>query len=296
MDEAPELAVDGWINGEASLDRDGPVLLHFWTSTSVECVRSASAVQDLNDHYDDLTVIGVHSPEFSFEAERAVVERAVDDLGIGFPVALDHDNTTWERYGNRYWPRQAVVVDGRIRHENVGEGGHGGVEAEIRRHLADPGERLFDPAEDPFANLDDGFVSPDVYAGAARSRGLGNPQTYTAHTCVDFTDPGEHELHRIYLDGEWVQAAEHLRTAADGRLALRFAGSEVHAVLAADEPTEVAVRVDGEPVDSGDVADGAVTVDRPGLYHLLDRGEGGISELELEPAAPDVQVYRFSFA
>ena len=37
------------------------------------------------------SVVGVHTPEFAFEQDRGNVRRALEQMNVGFPVALDND-------------------------------------------------------------------------------------------------------------------------------------------------------------------------------------------------------------
>src|SRR3989344_5156984 len=75
--------------------------------------------------YEDegLVIIGLHTPEFSFEKIQKNVEKAVKDFGIEYPVVLDNDFSTWNAYENRYWPRKYLIdIDGYIVYDHAGEG------------------------------------------------------------------------------------------------------------------------------------------------------------------------------
>lgn len=86
---------------------------------------------------EGLIVIGVHSPEFGWEKPLDKVKAACETLGIRYPVALDNDFATWNRYGTRYWPTLHLIdKQGVIRHTHIGEGGYAEMEARIR-HLLD---------------------------------------------------------------------------------------------------------------------------------------------------------------
>jgi len=86
-----------------------------------------------------LTIVGVHTPEFSWEKPYERVVAATKDLGVAYPVVQDNDLTIWKRFTNRYWPA-AVIVDkkGVIRFTHVGEGGYTEMEQLIQRLLAEP--------------------------------------------------------------------------------------------------------------------------------------------------------------
>ncbi len=66
-------------------------------------------------HEDGLEIIGVHTPEFSYEKDVENVRVAVADLGVTWPVAIDNEWTTWRAYANRFigrpctsWTRPAT--------------------------------------------------------------------------------------------------------------------------------------------------------------------------------------------
>lgn len=108
--QMPSLAQLGpWINGgplTAEQLRGKVVVIDFWTYSCINCLRSIPYVRAWADRYrdDGLVVIGVHAPEFAFERDPANVRRAVTDLGIRYPVALDNSYDVWRALKNNYWP------------------------------------------------------------------------------------------------------------------------------------------------------------------------------------------------
>ena len=153
MARAPELAgVDPWFNtpdGEplrlAAL-RDRVVLLEFWTFACINCQRTLPFLRQMHRRYQpEFTVVGVHTPEFAFEASVKNVERAVREQGLDYPVGADNDFAAWNAYGNRYWPTMYLIDRaGQIRYMQIGEGNYGRTEAAIRALLAE----AVDPAAD----------------------------------------------------------------------------------------------------------------------------------------------------
>jgi thiol-disulfide isomerase/thioredoxin len=143
---APELVgVDPWFNtpdGEplrlAAL-RDQIVLLEFWTFACVNCQRSLPFLRQMHRRYrPELTVVGVHTPEYAFEASVHNVERAVREQGLEYPVGVDNNFAAWTAYGNRYWPTMYLIDRaGRIRNTQIGEGNYGRSEGAIRALLAE---------------------------------------------------------------------------------------------------------------------------------------------------------------
>lgn len=86
-----------------------------------------------------LVIIGVHSPEFGYEKDLDNVKRAVTDLGIAYPVAIDNDFANWNRYGNRFWPaRYLIDKRGVMRYTHIGEGAYDETRRWIERLLSEP--------------------------------------------------------------------------------------------------------------------------------------------------------------
>jgi cytochrome c biogenesis protein CcdA/thiol-disulfide isomerase/thioredoxin len=142
---APEITgITAWINSEPlsiSALRGRVVLVHFWTFGCINCRNVQPYVKAWYDRYaaDGLEVIGVHTPELSFEKDLGNVRQAVVDQGVRFPVAFDPDFRTWNAYANSYWPASYFIDrSGRIRHIQIGEGGYTEQEQVIRQLLAEP--------------------------------------------------------------------------------------------------------------------------------------------------------------
>src|SRR5215213_843883 len=134
-----------WINS-APLTREQlkgkVVVIDFWTYSCINCLRSIPFVRAWHEQYakDGLVVIGVHAPEFAFEREPANVRKAVADLGIRYPVALDNQYRLWSALKNNYWPAHYFIdAKGRVRFHHFGEGGYAQSERVIRQLLAEAG-------------------------------------------------------------------------------------------------------------------------------------------------------------
>ena len=143
---APEIVgITDWINSDpitlASL-RGKVVLVHFWTFGCINCIHVQPYVKAWYDRYeaDGFVVIGVHTPELSFERELDNVKAAVVKADVRFPVAFDPDYGTWRAYENHYWPSFFFIDKaGHIRHTHIGEGDYDGSERVIQALLAEPG-------------------------------------------------------------------------------------------------------------------------------------------------------------
>src|SRR3982751_3566599 len=175
-------ALDGlgpWFNTK-QLTRDQlkgkVVLIDFWTYSCINCLRSLPYVKAWDEKYrkDGLVIIGVHAPEFAFEREPANVARAIQDLGIRYPVALDNSYALWRALKNNYWPAHYFVdAHGRIRYHHFGEGDYDGSERVIRQLLAEAGHA---PAGQPMA-----AVQASGAEAAAAADALGSPETYVGY-------------------------------------------------------------------------------------------------------------------
>ena len=49
-------------------------------------------------------VVGVHTPEFSFEKDLDNVRRAAKEQRVDYPIAVDNDYAIWNAFDNHYWP------------------------------------------------------------------------------------------------------------------------------------------------------------------------------------------------
>lgn len=111
---APQLqGAGGWI-GVRELDlhalRGKVVLLDFWTSCCVNCLRVVEELRGLERRWaDELVVVGVHTPKFPHEREHAAVRAAVARQRIAHPVLDDPEGRTWGQYAIKVWPTLVVV-------------------------------------------------------------------------------------------------------------------------------------------------------------------------------------------
>ncbi len=137
-----------WINSPpltADQLKGKVVLVDFWTYSCINCLRTLPYIRAWAAKYKDsgLVVIGVHTPEFPFEKDLSNVQKAVRDLGITYPVALDNSYTIWSAFGNEYWPAHYFIdVNGKVRYHHFGEGEYDQSERWIQELLKErPGEQ-----------------------------------------------------------------------------------------------------------------------------------------------------------
>lgn len=140
---APEITNDVWLNSAplhlAEL-RGKVVLVEFWTFGCFNCRNVEPYVKGWHRKYRDegLVVIGVHSPEFSYEHDIGRVQRHLREHDIRYAVPIDNDFITWNRFGNRYWPAMYLIDKrGVIRYIRIGEGGYAETEERIRGLLTE---------------------------------------------------------------------------------------------------------------------------------------------------------------
>ncbi len=289
------------------------VLVDFWTYSCINCIRTLPYVRGWADKYKDhgLVVIGVHAPEFAFEKDPANVARAIKDLGVDYPVALDNDYAIWKGFNNEYWPAHYFIdAQGQIRHHHFGEGEYRESEEVIRQLLADGGQK----------NLPGGYVSDDHHGiGAAASDDpTRSPETYVGYARAmnfvggrvarddarDYHAPASLAADQWSLDGRWTVRDESAQLEqAGGRIVYRFRGRDLHLVLgpASDgKPIRYRVSIDGKPpgADHGmdTDADGRGTITTQRLYQLVRQAHGSGERLfEIEFLDPGVQAYAFTF-
>jgi thiol-disulfide isomerase/thioredoxin len=143
--KAPDIASQTWLNSapiHLSDLKGKVVMVEFWTFGCYNCRNVEPHVKEWHRKYagQGFVVIGVHSPEFTYEHDLEQVTRYLREHDIRFPVSIDNDFSTWNRYGNRYWPAMYLIdKQGVIRYVRVGEGGYQEIERLIQALLAEKG-------------------------------------------------------------------------------------------------------------------------------------------------------------
>src|SRR4051794_10660617 len=169
-----------WLNSEplgpAEL-RGRVVLVNFWTLTCINWLRQEPYVRAWSQAYrdDGLVVIGVHTPEFSFEHELDLVRQATKERAIDYPVALDNDYEVWSAFDNHYWPALYFVDrDGVIRDQRFGEGRYEESERVIQRLLGiERAPARVEPSGVEAQADWEHLGTPETYLGAARGERSG---------------------------------------------------------------------------------------------------------------------------
>jgi hypothetical protein len=257
-------------------------------------------------------VIGVHTPEFSFEKERDNVRRETAALEIQYPVAVDSNYVIWRAFRNQYWPALYIVdAQGRIRHHQFGEGGYGEIERTIQQLLTEAGRASvphglvsLDPegAEKPadWANV----KSPETYVGYEQAESFASPGDAVRERPHGYTAPSQLALNEWALVGNWTIGPEAAAlNAANGRIVYRFHARDVNLIMGLSvrgTPCRFRVRIDGEAPGAAhgiDVdAQGNGTVTEPRMYQLIRQREPIADRVfEIEFVAAGVQAFDFTF-
>ena len=315
--EFPSLAgATGWLNSKPltveSL-RGKVVLVDFWTYSCINCIRTLPYVRGWYDKYRDhgLVIIGVHAPEFAFEKNPDNVAKAVKDLGVDYPVALDNDYAIWKGFNNEYWPAHYFIdAQGRIRSHHFGEGNYHESEDVIRQLLTAAGQKNLpggyvndDHHGVEAASSNDPTRSPETYVGYARAQNFAGGKV--AHDDAwDYHAPKAYGTNQWSLDGRWTVHDEYAGLdRAGGSITYRFRGRDLHLVLGPGgdgKPVRFRVTIDGKPpgADHGMDTDatGNGTVDSQRLYQLVRQANGtGERLFEITFLDPGVRAYAFTF-
>jgi thiol-disulfide isomerase/thioredoxin len=324
---APHLSVEGempsldrattWLNSPplttASL-RGKVVLVSFWTYTCINWRRTLPYVRAWASKYadDGLVVIGVHSPEFSFEKDLDNVRRAATDLAVRYPVAVDSDHALWQAFANQYWPTLYFVdVQGRIRHHHFGEGEYERSEVTIQQLLLEAGARrihreLVSPdargaeAAPDWASL----KSPENYLGYLRTENFASIGGAAPDERRVYAIPAHLMLNHWGLAGDWTVGKEAVvLNQSRGRIAYRFHARDLHLVMGPavrGRSLPFRVLVDGRPPGAAHGTDvdarGQGTLTEPRMYQLIRQPKPiGDRQFEIEFLDPGAEAFAFTF-
>jgi Thioredoxin like C-terminal domain len=257
-------------------------------------------------------LLGVHTPEFDFEADVHNVRRAVTEFKIDYPVALDSGYAIWRAFDNHYWPALYFTdAEGLIRHHHFGEGGYEQAERILQQLLTEAGAA--DLGDDLAAVQASGaemaadwssLQSPENYLGYRRAQNFASPGGVTLAERHTYVAPASLGLNEWALSGDWTVTAQAAALdAANGQIVNRFHARDLHLVMGPAVPGtsgRFRVRIDGRPpgaahgVDVDHQGNGTVTDQR--LYQLVRQpGPIGDRTCEITFLDPDVQAYAFTF-
>jgi cytochrome c biogenesis protein CcdA/thiol-disulfide isomerase/thioredoxin len=306
---APEFAdTQDWFNtpGNRPLTLAGlrghVVLIDFWTYTCINCLRTLPYVKGLYAQYHryGLEVIGVETPEFTFEQEAGNVAQAIKSDGIKYPVVQDNRYGTWDAWQNQYWPAEYLIdAKGQVRHYQFGEGDYKQSEAAVRALLADAGATS--------------LPRPMTASAIMPSAGLGTPETYLdpqrQQGFVQSLKPGTSEytgslglqLNTFALKGFWNVGSESITPVSSGAtITGHVQAAHVYLVLtsAGNVPRYAHVLLQGTPIPNAhagaDVRNGTLTVTGQRLYSLVSFPDAEQFTFTVQ-LPPGVSAYDFTF-
>lgn len=280
---APEfVGIEGWINSDVLTKeslKGKVVLIDFWTYSCINCIRTTPYLTKWYDTYKDqgFVIVGVHAPEFSFEKKRENVEKAVNERGIKYPIALDNTFSTWNAYKNTAWPGEYLLdKDGNIRRIHLGEGKYDEMEEAIRLLLKENGKNVdnINTVQGSVQQVSNAVVgeTPETYLGFSRQDKFANRAELIdnqAYSKVQtYSGVADLKSNEWSLTGDWVIENENVVSMSNtNKLKLKFSSKEVYLVMGSDTTADVKVdtKYKGQDVD----ANGNVKVQNYGLYKLV---------------------------
>jgi thiol-disulfide isomerase/thioredoxin len=306
-----------WLNSPpltASALHGKVVLIDFWTYTCINWLRTLPYVRAWAEKYrnEGLVVIGVHAPEFAFEKNISNVRRAVKEMRIDYPAAVDNEHVIWRAFSNQYWPALYFVdAQGRVRHHHFGEGAYEQSEMIIQALLAETGVGGFDrepvsvdargiEAAADWRNL----KSRENYLGFERTQNFASHGGAHLDKSRMYELPARLRLNEWALSGDWtVNKQAAALNKPNGVIANRFHARDLHLVMGPTAPgTSVRFRVliDGQPpgaahgIDVDEQGYGAVTEQR--LYQLIRQPRPiADRQFQIEFLGPGVEAFAFTF-
>jgi len=288
------------------------VVADFCTYTCINWLRTLPYVRAWSQKYrQGLVVIGVHTPEFPFEHNVDNVRRAMRDMNVDYPIAIDNDYAIWRAFENQYWPALYFLdARGRVRDHQFGEGEYQRSETTIQKLLADAhvandrgfvavdARGLEAPAD--WANV----RSPENYLGYERTENFSSPGGAQRDRRRVYAAPGRLALNQWALVGDWTMGKPVVvPNSPNSRIVYRFHARDLHLVMGPprrESPIRFRVTVDGQPPGAArgqDVDDGGNgTVVEQRLYQLLRQPQPIVDRtFEIEFLDAGVETFAFTF-
>ena len=303
---APDISTpDGFINTNnlpitiSEFKGKKVVLLDIWTYSCINCQRTIPYLNEWHKKYEDegLVIIGLHTPEFSFEKIQKNVEKAVKDFGIEYPVVLDNDFSTWNAYENRYWPRKYLIdIDGYIVYDHAGEGQYRETEVAIQKALGERVDRLnMNMAVSSNISKPSGVISVDsgkvksgeVYFGSARNEYLENGRAGISGEQV-FSLPQEISFNKLYLDGIWDLTSEYAENKNISSIIFNYEARNVYMTAGSTLEVEVEIYKD-------DVFVKKITIKDETLYSVIEDSDYGRHTLKIKIPREGLKAFTFTF-
>jgi cytochrome c biogenesis protein CcdA/thiol-disulfide isomerase/thioredoxin len=286
------------------------VLVDFWTYTCINCIRTVPFVEGLYKRYHryGLDVVGVETPEFTFEQIASNVAQAVKSDGITYPVVQDNHYGTWNAYQNEYWPAEYYIdAQGQVRHTHFGEGDYAQDEQVVRQLLRASGAKHLPPtlSTSYVPTASKALETPETYLNPQRQEGWAQP---LSKGTTSYKAPSSFELNEWALQGRWTVGSQSITPAAgtdpgslsnaiNGRVQAR----DVYLVMTSDgnQPRRGQVLINGHPPTAaergvGVGAGGYFTVRGEHLYNLVKLANDANFKITVRLAS-GIHAYDFTF-
>ena len=286
------------------------ILLEFWTSSSLNSYHTIPYLNRWHEQYKDdgLMIVAVHTPQFSYERSKSVVDQIVFGRQMGFPVVIDNEYGTWGAYKNTVWPHRYLIdLNGRIVYDHAGDGAYEVTESKIVELLVARAESLDKPfVYEKFQVPQGAFVSDlsqlgtkELFFGAARNTTLASgsalkegPQTFVAPTTVT--------LNTLALSGAWTFTKEYAQSMTESSaIYARYKAKGVYATLAAETYIPVKVLRDGVPLTEAiagkdirfEKGESVFYVKDARVYNLIQDSSYGEHTITLSPVSGGFRAY-----
>jgi thiol-disulfide isomerase/thioredoxin len=334
--KAPEFVeISGYINNPnnnpltLSSLKGKVVLVYIWTYTCINSIRPMPYIDDWNQKYSNngLVIVGLHSPEFTFEKNYTNVKAAVQRFGISYPVILDSDHGTWDAYENQYWPRFYLIdTQGNIRYDHIGEGSYDQIEKAIQSLLAERAAQMgakeisfntkpttvIKPASLDYVDLRQS-TTPEIYIGYEKMRApIGNPEGFKPDQTISYSIPSNTNFkpHIVYLQGNWKNNPDNMQLQSDtGRIVLTYyaksvnliAGGKGGGVVFNDVGAEGAAstmstsKISNKPLGEDISVDGSFRIDGQRLYNLAIHDNYAAHYIVIDVKGKGFQFYTITF-
>lgn len=304
---APDISTpDGFINTNnlpinvSEFKGKKVVLVDIWTYSCINCQRTLPYLNEWYKKYEDdgLVIIGLHTPEFSFEKIQKNVEKAVEDFQVKYPVVLDNDFSTWRAYKNQYWPAKYLIdIDGYIVYRHFGEGLYEETETAIQKALRERASRLNTEINMPPPNTTkpkdmvlvdpSGVKSPEVYFGSARNQLLSNGVGGVSGEQI-FSLPTIGSLNKLYLGGTWNLTPEYAENKSGAEILFNYEAKNLY--MAAGSDKEIIAEIYRD-----EVLIRTITIKEERLYTLIEGSDYGRHTLRIKIPKPGLRVFTFTF-
>lgn len=301
--------ISAWINSpplNITQLKGKVVLIDFWTYSCINCIRSIPHLNAWQREYggNGLVIIGVSTPEFQFEHNYSNVYAAVKKFNITYAVALDNNYSTWDAYGNEYWPAEYLIdKNGDIRYASFGEGDYNTTENVIRELLENASYSVPESTTNVPLGVNFSLIgTPEIYLGYAKARQpIGNAQGFLPNSTVNYTFSSVTQNNTVYFSGEWYNSPDGMVAVNNSKLFLTYDARNLN-IVASGNMSNITVMLDGKVVPSDYLGSdlhlvngqAVSTINASKLYDIIYGPSYGWHTIEID-ANPGFKVYTFTF-